>query len=114
MRAIIRALEEWDAELRGVPQFLILTDHKNLEYFMTTRKLNERQVRWSQVLARYNFTLQYRPGKLGGLPDSLTRRPQDLPSDEEDERVQYHQVQLIKPEHLQPASPLRTAPVVIE
>ena len=36
MLAIIHALEEWDAELRGVPQFLILTDHKNLEYFMTT------------------------------------------------------------------------------
>ena len=42
MLAIIRALEEWDAELRSVPHFLILTDHKNLEYFMTTRKLNER------------------------------------------------------------------------
>ena len=114
MLAIIRALEEWDAELRSLPQFLILTDHKNLEYFMTMRKLNERQIRWSQALTRYNFTLQYRPGKLGGLPDSLTRRPQDLPSDEEDERVQYRQAQLIKPEHLQPTTPLRTAPVAME
>ena len=41
MLAIIRALEEWDAELRSVSCFLILTDHKNLEYFMTTRQLNE-------------------------------------------------------------------------
>ena len=114
MLAIIRALEEWDAELRSVPRFLILTDHKNLEYFMTTRKLNERQVRWSLVLARYNFTLQYRPGKLGGLPDSLTRRPQDLPANAEDERVQYRQVQLLKAEHLQRALPLRAAPVTTE
>ena len=45
MLAIIRALDEWDAELRSVPHFLILTDYKNLEYFMTTRKLNERQMR---------------------------------------------------------------------
>ena len=36
MLTIIRALKEWDAELRGVLHFLILTDHKNLEYFMTT------------------------------------------------------------------------------
>jgi len=81
-------LPEGEIRRRGVAS----GGDKNLEYFMTTRKLNERQVRWSQVLARYNFTLQYRPGKLGGLPDSLTRRPQDLPSDEEDERVQYRQV----------------------
>jgi len=33
---IIRALKEWDAELRGVPHFLILIDHKNLKYFITT------------------------------------------------------------------------------
>ena len=51
MLAIIHALEEWDTELRSVPRFLILMDHKNLEYFMTTRKLNEQQVRWSLVLA---------------------------------------------------------------
>ena len=114
MLAIIRALEEWDAELRGVPQFLILTDHKNLEYFMTTRKLNERQVRWSQALTRYNFTLQYRPGTLGGLPDSLTRRPQDLPANKEDERVQYRQMRLLKPEHLQSAHFLRVAPITTE
>ncbi len=44
MLAIIRALEEWDAKLRSVPHFLILIDHKNLEYFIITRKLNERQV----------------------------------------------------------------------
>jgi len=44
MLIIIRALKEWDAELRSVPHFLILTDHKNLEYFMIMRKLNERQV----------------------------------------------------------------------
>ena len=42
MLTIIRALEEWDAELRSVPHFLILTDHKNLEYFITVRRLNKR------------------------------------------------------------------------
>ncbi|KAH0829329.1 hypothetical protein FOPE_10886 [Fonsecaea pedrosoi] len=45
MLAIIRCLEEWDAELRSVKKFEIRSDHKNLEYFMTVRKLTERQIR---------------------------------------------------------------------
>ena len=36
MLTIIYTLKEWDAKLRGVPHFLILIDHKNLKYFMTT------------------------------------------------------------------------------
>ena len=44
--AVIQSLEEWRAELVSVAApFQIMTDHKNLEYFMTTRKLSERQVR---------------------------------------------------------------------
>lgn len=35
MLAIVRCLEQWDAELRSCTSFTILTDHKNLEYFMT-------------------------------------------------------------------------------
>lgn len=43
---IIRCLDEWDAELRSIKDpFQILTDHRNLEHFMSTRQLNERQMR---------------------------------------------------------------------
>ena len=52
--AIIRCLEEWEAELKSVGQFTILTDHKNLEYFTTVRKLSERQMRWQLVLSKFN------------------------------------------------------------
>lgn len=31
--AVVRCLEAWDAELRSVPEFEVITDHKNLEYF---------------------------------------------------------------------------------
>jgi hypothetical protein len=40
--AIIRALEEWRAELKGLQAehlFLIYLDHRALEYFITTKKL---------------------------------------------------------------------------
>ena len=42
MLAIVRSLDEWDAELRSVRQFEVYSDHKNLEYFMSVRKLTER------------------------------------------------------------------------
>jgi hypothetical protein len=46
--AIVPAMEEWRGELIGVENpFVVLSDHKNLQYFMITRKLSERQVRWS-------------------------------------------------------------------
>jgi hypothetical protein len=57
MLAIIRCLEECDSELRTVEKFTVLTDHKNLEYFTKPRRLNERQIRWSILLGRYNITL---------------------------------------------------------
>ena len=35
MLAVVRCLEEWDAELRSVQEFQVKTDYKNLEYFTT-------------------------------------------------------------------------------
>ena len=52
----------------------IWTDHKNLEYFMTAKKLNCCQACWSLHLARFNFLLHHRPGRAMGKPDTLSRR----------------------------------------
>ena len=98
MLAIIRSLEEWDAELRSVGKFEILTDHKNLEYFMTIRKLSERQMRWSLVLSRFNFQITHVSGPSNARADALSRRDQDIPKDSNDDRLQERNVQLIKPE----------------
>ena len=46
---------------------------------MTTKVLNGRQVRWTEFLSKFNFTIMYRPGAAGGKPDALSRRLQDLP-----------------------------------
>jgi len=60
MLAIIRALDEWRHFLEGALQkFEIWTDHKNLEYFMTAKKLNRRQARWSLTLARFDFMMHH-------------------------------------------------------
>ena len=52
----------------------VVTDHKNLEYFSTTKVLTRRQARWSEYLSAFNLIIRFRPGKLGTKPDSLTRR----------------------------------------
>ena len=44
---------------------LVMSDHQNLEYFTTTKVLTRRQARWSEYLSWFNYTIRYRPGKLG-------------------------------------------------
>ena len=48
---MVRAFEEWKGELQSVANPVkVLSDHKNVEYFVTTKLLNCRQTRWSQFL----------------------------------------------------------------
>jgi len=35
----------------------VFTDHKNPEYFMTTKQLNRRQARWAEFLSVFNFKI---------------------------------------------------------
>jgi len=102
LMAIVRAFEEWRPHLEGTEHPIqVLSDHKNLEYFMSTKLLNRRQARWSEFLSRFQFTIVYRPGKAGGKPDALTRRSGDLPK-EGDERLLANQQMVLKPHNLPP------------
>ncbi|KAF5503436.1 Transposon Tf2-6 polyprotein [Colletotrichum fructicola] len=95
MLAIISCLQAWRAELQSVNKFKVLSDHKNLKYFMTKQKLTERQSRWAEELSQYNFEIQYRPGSEAVVPDALSRREQDVPTSLEDEREQGRILQLL-------------------
>ena len=60
MLAIVKALEWWRVYLQETKyQIIIKLNHKNLQYFMTTKKLNEWQAWWAETLAEYNFIIQY-------------------------------------------------------
>lgn len=96
--AVVRCLEEWETELISIRQFKIITDHRNLEYFTSQRRLTERQMRWAHLLSRFNFTISYRPGSQAARPDALSRREQDVPKDADDERLSYREIQLLRPE----------------
>ena len=52
----------------------IFRPHKNLSYFTTTKKLNQQQVRWAELLASYNFQIHYRKGSENGQADALSQR----------------------------------------
>ena len=71
--AIFEAFQQWCNYLKGSTHaMLVLSDHKNLEYFATTKQLTRQQVRWSKYLSRFNYLIQYRAGRLGTKPDALT------------------------------------------
>jgi len=93
--AVIRCLEAWRHYLEGAKlEFEIWTDHKNLQYFMTSQKLNQRQARWALYFSRFNFTLKHVPGKSMGKADGLSKRldwQEGVKRDNEDQT-------LIKPE----------------
>ncbi|KAI4883279.1 hypothetical protein NFI96_028837 [Prochilodus magdalenae] len=68
------ALEEWRHWLEGAQHpFLVLTDHKNLEYLRSAKRLNPRQARWSLFFSRFDFKITFRPGSRNTKADSLSR-----------------------------------------
>uniref|UniRef100_A0A8C1AZL7 Gypsy retrotransposon integrase-like protein 1 n=1 Tax=Cyprinus carpio carpio TaxID=630221 RepID=A0A8C1AZL7_CYPCA len=81
--AVKLALEEWRHWLEGsgVP-FIVWTDHKNLEYIRSAKRLNSRQARWALFFSRFDFTLSYRLGSKNIKPDALSRifDPSERPS----------------------------------
>ncbi|XP_078798004.1 uncharacterized protein LOC101158741 isoform X1 [Oryzias latipes] len=77
--AIKLALEEWRHWLEGAGQpFVVWTDHKNLSYIRTAKRLNPRQARWSLFFARFDFVVSYRPGSKNVKPDALSRQSEPL------------------------------------
>jgi len=74
MLAIVRCLDEWRHLPEGAQnKFEIWSDHKNLEYFMSSQKLNRRQVQWALYLSEFDFMLKHVPGSSMGKADSLSR-----------------------------------------
>ena len=58
--AIKLAFEEWRHWLEGATHpITVFTDHKNLAYLQSAKRLNPRQARWSLFFTRFNFCLLY-------------------------------------------------------
>ncbi|SLM34886.1 gag polymerase env [Lasallia pustulata] len=73
--AIVEAMHHWRHYCQGARHpIVILTDHANLVWFMTTLNLTRRQLKWAKKLAEYNFNVTYREGKKNPA-NSLSKRP---------------------------------------
>ena len=113
---IIKSFEEWRPMLEKAGLSVkILIDHRNLQYFISTKQLSRRQARWSKFLSRFNFVIQYQSGKLESKPDALTKRSGNLPKKRDDCLQQMVQT-VLKPHNLDSAvkKDLVAASLVIE
>jgi Reverse transcriptase (RNA-dependent DNA polymerase)/RNase H-like domain found in reverse transcriptase/Retroviral aspartyl protease len=71
--AAVHAMRVWRCYLEGV-HFTLVTDHMPNTFFNTQPLLNRRQARWADFIANYNFTWEYRPGRIN-VADPLSRAP---------------------------------------
>ncbi|KAH0604554.1 uncharacterized protein H6S33_006931 [Morchella sextelata] len=75
MGAIVASFREWEHMLKSCEQEItVFTDHKNLQYFNSTKVLTRQQARWSEDLVGYNFKVVYRPGEKNSKTNVLSRR----------------------------------------
>ncbi len=82
--AIVESFRDMRAWLIGTDiPVSVVSDHKNLEYFMSSRVLNRRQARWSMFLSEFNFVLSYSPG-LKNPADGPSRRADFAPREGDD------------------------------
>ena len=87
---------EWKHYLQGTEKpITVYTNYQNLQYFLTTKALTARQIRWSQKLCDFNFVIVYRPIVKGGKLDALSRQPEYRPEGGATHREQH----ILRPEH---------------
>src|SRR5258707_5751936 len=68
--AVFKAFKNWWHFLEGSAKVIdTVTYHKNLEYFMSSKKLSWRQARWAEFLAQFNMKVCITLGRLRCKPD---------------------------------------------
>ncbi len=96
---IVYAFEEWCSELEDfIYSVKMITDHKNLKYFMSTKQLYHHQARWSKFLSRFNYCITYHFDKINDKLNALTRCSEDFSKKKDtfDSRHQYQHQTILK------------------
>jgi len=94
--AILEAFMEWKHYLYCADKpITVYTNHQNWQHLVTTKKWNQRQIRWAHLLASFNTKIIYRPGSRSSKLDALSRRPEYRP----EEGAEYTEQSILKPEH---------------
>jgi RNase H-like domain found in reverse transcriptase len=100
MLTIVRALEDWQHYLEGLPKsFDIISNHQNLEYWRTAQDLTRCQARWSLYLSHFDFRLTHKPEVANTQADPLSHISTHLVTDADDNHDQI----VLKHKHFTPS-----------
>lgn len=72
--ALVQACRHWRHYLHGLHPFTIMSDHHSLRYFTTQPVLSNRQARWKDELASFDFVIKYIEGPKNVVADAMSRR----------------------------------------
>lgn len=75
-QAIVEAVKKWHYLLISKP-FTLITDQKSVSFMFSEHKgkiKNDKIARWRLELMPYKYIIQYRPGKLNDVADTLSRQ----------------------------------------
>ncbi|KAK3031322.1 hypothetical protein RJ639_035228 [Escallonia herrerae] len=71
--AVVHCLRIWRHYLLG-SSFIVWTDNTVVSHFLSQSKLTSKQARWQELLAEFNFMLEYRVGSTNSVANALSRR----------------------------------------
>ncbi|KAK3035478.1 hypothetical protein RJ639_034448 [Escallonia herrerae] len=71
--AVVHCLRIWRHYLLG-SSFIVRTDNTAVSHFLSQSKLTSKQARWQELLAEFNFMLEYRTGSTNSVADALSRK----------------------------------------
>ena len=69
--------------------FVLFTDHKGLQWLMTSKELVGQYARWAVMLSPYCFTIHHKPGVTHTVADVPSRFPQKTSADTTGTREDY-------------------------
>jgi len=74
MLAIVDCLKKFEPQLTSI-KFDTLTDHAPLTHWKTQKDLSARQIRWNEVLSRFDADIHHIPGIANSAADALSHYP---------------------------------------
>lgn len=74
--AIVTAFDKWRHYLQEAKyEIVIKSDHHNLKYFTTTKRLVGQQIQLAEELSRFNFQIEHIKGKENTIVNVLSQQP---------------------------------------
>ena len=119
--AVVHFLKQWKYYLQH-RRFVLRTDHEALKWIHRMEEPKGMILRWLEVLASYDFEVQFRKGNKHANADALSRINHGEPIDDpdlDDDSINWDRKQALPllpapeaPEHENPANPFQTAPIL--